>query len=717
MAANSNSQSQSRGYVDYAAHISADIDKSVPPLDDGHEPATGLPDTSTNGQPGLEVPVLTLHLGTAIPTPAHLVTDSNSGSNAPKIVLHPAGLDLRPELEQPGTTNTNSLASSKPKKRTCLNVCRAWLWELLACLFAMLLLVAEAVFFGQVDKRSVEGWKAGRRPGTGRSPSIIAFLTTILEAAVAFAVASCLGQLRWLWFQKGQELRWMDRLTNARQPVCMEVTLSLQYCDLKNSLQHEYRHWAGLGGFLVLALLGINAFTQQIVNPEYQSYNTTEIYVPIAYTWLEKYEAGNKRGSEQSYIDMTAAVITGFLSPNTLRSYADTVAGSGFVTCPSGHCDFPSYYSLAICSKCRDISDTVIWPECRGSGCRQDDQESRIRLSTIDLSLDSRNGIVNITSNLGYPDDSSISDVGPLLAHYFGLGLSQGADAEANASECAIFWCAQSFSSSVYSSRFSELSASPYSTDTARTAITNDTLSENITIKLRDCYLTNADGSTNGTACVFTVDAQSHRALQNFLVGDNNETCFLHGESYNMDTDHEYWCSNSTAADAIVAPCSNRAYDETYDCNPDMFANLQYSIQDMALYMTNLIRESKFNDYRSHQTGAMTIVVYRIHWPWIAYPVTIIVLATMFHGIRNEDRLAFIKLATQKEKEEAYRKWSVVLEDENGLQVFRKVEKLGMEPREGEVNMHARLDGMAERPVHFAEEIRHAALAAGFESV
>ncbi|KAK4554822.1 hypothetical protein LTR86_007970 [Recurvomyces mirabilis] len=521
----------------------------------------------------------------------------------------------------------------------------------------MLLLVAEAIFCSQVDYRVVEDWKLA---GNWKISSVIAFLTTVLEAAVAYAVASCLGQLRWLWFQKGQELRWMDRLTNARQPPGAAYLLISP---------DAWRHWAGLGGFLVLALLGVNVFTQQIVGQEYQPYNTTKSYVPIAYTWLERYEPGDEPGNEQPHADMAAAIISGFLAPNAL--YRETVVGSGSVSCPSGNCTFLPFYSLATCRTCRDITDTIIFPKCQTPECEQDGQDSRIRLSTVDLSLDRITGIVNITSDLQYPDNSSISGVGPLLAHYFGLGLSHGDYAIANATECAIYWCAEFLSSSVNSSEFSEKAIGHPPPNITTTATTNLVRNDNITIMPPGCFLTKPDESSKGRACVFTVDAPSHRALQNFLVGDSNKTGFLNGESYKTGANHEYWSTNSTAADAIVAPCSNRAYNQDYDCSSDMFANLDSSIYGM----------------------------------------------TKFHGIRNEDRLAFIKLANQQQKEEAYRKWSVVLENENGLQVFRKVERLGMELREGEVKMHATLDGMAERPVHFAEEIGHAALAAGFESV
>ena len=88
----------------------------------------------------------------------------------------------------------------------------SWLWEFTACLLAIVVLVVEIVLLIVYDHRSVLSWNH-----TWKINSVFAFLTAIQEAAIAFAVGSCLGQIRWLWFQKGnQPLRWMDLLTNAK---------------------------------------------------------------------------------------------------------------------------------------------------------------------------------------------------------------------------------------------------------------------------------------------------------------------------------------------------------------------------------------------------------------------------------------------------------------------------------------------------------------------
>ena len=56
----------------------------------------------------------------------------------------------------------------------------------------------------------------------------------------------------------------------------------------------------------------------------------------------------------------------------------------------------------------------------------------------------------------------------------------------------------------------------------------------------------------------------------------------------------------------------------------------------------------------------------------------------------------------------------MVLEDDNGLQVFRKVDLV--EHREGEISIHARSDSIVEGPVHIATHFSQAAIAAVSET-
>ena len=120
-----------------------------------------------------------------------------------------------------GTSTTQpTLAAAAPRlsnakhKHTSFGLIHAWILELFACLFAAIIVAIEVVLLSYYANESYRTWNH-----EWAINSVFAFLTALLEAAVAFSVGSCLGQLRWLWFQKNDSsLKWMDRLTNAKSP-------------------------------------------------------------------------------------------------------------------------------------------------------------------------------------------------------------------------------------------------------------------------------------------------------------------------------------------------------------------------------------------------------------------------------------------------------------------------------------------------------------------
>lgn len=328
-----------------------------------------------------------------------------------------SGVDASQQHPPPPTIPTQP-----QHKQSSYRILRAWSRELLACLFAMLMVGVEVVLLAVYNNRNVERWHH-----TWQINSVFAFITALLEAAVAFSVTACLGQLRWLWFQKGnQELRWMDKLTNARAaPGALTFVFS----------QGAWRHWATLGAALIVALLGTSVFTQEVIVRRTGTYDIDPTRdtgsVPISNTYYYDWQYGDNAGDEQPYIPMISAINSGFMQPASLGDKDSVVQ---FVDCDTGNCTFAQYTSLAVCSKCVDISNTIVIP-CDKADCPP---SQRIHLPDNSLSLDTINGYVNITSDTLYPNTSVLSDIGPLIARYRGLGSVDFPQAPPYATECAM---------------------------------------------------------------------------------------------------------------------------------------------------------------------------------------------------------------------------------------------------------------------------------------
>jgi hypothetical protein len=93
-----------------------------------------------------------------------------------------------------------------------------WFLEITACVFAIVLFVAEIGMLAAFDKRTIDSW-----PWQWSLNSAVALITTLLESSLLFAIVSCLGQMKWLWFSadQGEEKRliWIDFLARSNTPI------------------------------------------------------------------------------------------------------------------------------------------------------------------------------------------------------------------------------------------------------------------------------------------------------------------------------------------------------------------------------------------------------------------------------------------------------------------------------------------------------------------
>lgn len=277
-----------------------------------------------------------------------------------------------------------------------------------------------------------------------------------MEASVAFAVGSCLGQLRWLWYDKSKshnqmQLKWMDRLTNARSaPGAFRFAFG--------NITTAIRHTAFWGAALIVCLLGVGVFTQQVITIRGQERDVSDggvsqATVPISHFYENQWQlgaTGYKPGDQMPYVWTISAIDAGFLYPSNLQQ-TDTVIN--LVTCPSGNCTFGLYSTLGLCSKCANITDQVL------CGNAYKDPKScpageLTRLPDNSVSLNATTGVVNITSDDRYPQYSHMSGIGPLVARYVGLGYWE---AYAYATECALYWCVETFNATAANSIFNEV--------------------------------------------------------------------------------------------------------------------------------------------------------------------------------------------------------------------------------------------------------------------
>lgn len=90
--------------------------------------------------------------------------------------------------------------------RSDSSIQRLWLWELLSIAVAALALAAIVITLVLRKDRPLPKW-----PSAITINALIAVFTAIFKACLMMPIAECIGQLRWLWYQKSRPLRHMEQ--------------------------------------------------------------------------------------------------------------------------------------------------------------------------------------------------------------------------------------------------------------------------------------------------------------------------------------------------------------------------------------------------------------------------------------------------------------------------------------------------------------------------
>ncbi|OCK99405.1 uncharacterized protein K441DRAFT_652915 [Cenococcum geophilum 1.58] len=200
----------------------------------------------------------------------------------------------------------------------------------------------------------------------------VSTLATLARTLMLLAVASCLGQCKWIWFNKQLEPLPDFELINEAARGPSGASRLLLRTILKATLRPKLlTSVVTIGCSVTLLALAFDPTIQQIVSSDqtifYAKNESTE--VPLAHRWSDAYIANTFLGvlnNEFRYWDdivsgnkahvkfgTQAAIMTG------LTANSDNITQQLRLSCDSGHCRWEKYQSLAVCSRCEDISSNV----------------------------------------------------------------------------------------------------------------------------------------------------------------------------------------------------------------------------------------------------------------------------------------------------------------------------------------------------------------------
>lgn len=226
---------------------------------------------------------------------------------------------------------------------------RYWLLEILSLLLATLAFAAIVITLGIHRDKPLPQW-----PSLISINSLVAIFTAIMKATLMVPVVEGLSQLKWVWFRHA-ESKPLDDFE------AFDMASRGPWGSFLLMLKLRCRHLAVVGAFIMIVSLAIDPFTQQVIE-----------YYPCSITLPGKAASIPRKNiysvefaSITSAIGnlpprMNAAIYLGLVSP------PEDVSSLIGVNCLTGNCTFPqsdglSYSSLAMCSACDDISNTVEW--------------------------------------------------------------------------------------------------------------------------------------------------------------------------------------------------------------------------------------------------------------------------------------------------------------------------------------------------------------------
>lgn len=254
-------------------------------------------------------------------------------------------------------------------------------------------------------------------------------------------------------------------------------------------------------------------------------------------------------------------------------------------TCLSGNCTWPSFSSLAVCTRCVNVT-SYVEKSCNQSGCYK-------------LSLPSGPTI----SGLGSQINSSLTNISPNLKEIYAsvvqftslMSNRAGKSNDTLATECALWYCVQNYTASVDGGKPSQRVLSSWRNDSARLS------------GLSDLYYNPPSSIVNDpeTSGTFKVALLAARTLNSFLSetftgsgGINNS-----GSAFSSDVMQALYITD----------------------------NVTSRIENLAISMTNNIREQN-NSVSSPAKGTTwkTETYIRVRWRWFIFPSALLVLSLFF---------------------------------------------------------------------------------------
>jgi hypothetical protein len=204
----------------------------------------------------------------------------------------------------------------------------SWLIEILSLAMSLLALIAIIAILAAMNQRVYRDW-----PYSITLNTAIAILSQTAQITMLFTTAECIGQHRWLWFQKKRNLSALEHFDN---------TIRTSYSASINLL-FKVRSLAVIGALIFIASAAFGPMLQQMADYPERSFRQSS-------TGAVSLRARQFRiqGKNKLPVEMFAVIQASILQPIQSYNYQPI--------CSESNCTWDPFPSLAICGTCEKLS-------------------------------------------------------------------------------------------------------------------------------------------------------------------------------------------------------------------------------------------------------------------------------------------------------------------------------------------------------------------------
>jgi hypothetical protein len=227
------------------------------------------------------------------------------------------------------------------------NVVERWLLEIVSWLISAVCMGGIVAALVVLQDQPVSKW-----PFSGVGLTLNAFvsiLSRVAGAALLLPVAEALGQLKWIWFIRGDSKKMWDfeMFDNASRGPWGALLLLIHT---------KGRTVAALGALVTIFALALDPFFQQVVSfPERWTLQPTNSSISRAVRYEPEFSVEFQNGIEiiSADSDLQAVADPFFIDNGTQpMRYGNGSRVEFPLSCPSSNCTWPTYETLGMCSKC-----------------------------------------------------------------------------------------------------------------------------------------------------------------------------------------------------------------------------------------------------------------------------------------------------------------------------------------------------------------------------